>query len=340
MTSLMIEVKNLSKDYKLKRQSIFEKDSYVKAVRNVSFRLFSGETLGLVGESGSGKSTTGQIILQLVKQTNGEVYYKGQDVSKFSVKELKSWRKHVQIVFQDPYSSLNPKKTIQWILTEPLAIHQIGTKSTRHEKVIKTLHDVGLDESYLKRYPHELSGGQRQRVAIASAIILNPELIVIDEGVSALDVSVQAQILNLLKELQDKYNLTYLFISHDLNVIQYFSDRIAVMYLGEIVEILNVDDVDGKPMHPYTQTLFSSIPQVIDSGGERIVLKGDIPSASNIPSGCAFHTRCPYVTDQCRTVKPNLKEIAHGHEVSCHLVGLGGLHLKEKERLHENRGVI
>lgn len=335
-----MEVKNISKHFKLKRQSIFSKDSYVKAVQNVSFQLYSGETLGLVGESGSGKSTTGQIILQLVEQTTGEVFYKGQDVSKFSAKELKNWRKYVQIVFQDPYSSLNPKKTIQWILTEPLAIHRIGTKSTRHEMVIKTLHDVGLDESYLKRYPHELSGGQRQRVAIASAIILNPEIIVIDEGVSALDVSVQAQILNLLKELQEKYQLTYLFISHDLNVIQYLSDRIAVMYLGEIVEILNVDDVDGKPMHPYTRTLFSSIPQVDDSGDKRIVLTGDIPSASNVPSGCAFHTRCPYVTDKCKTVKPDLKEVSHGHDVRCHLVGLGGLHLNEKERLHENRGVI
>jgi len=319
MRESIIEVKELTKEYKSPRPTFWQKDTVVKAVNKVSFQLFSGESFGLVGESGCGKSTTGQLMLQLIKQTSGSIFYKGKDVSQFSSKELKDWRKEVQIVFQDPYSSLNPKRNIEWILNEPLEIHKIGTKATRKELVLQTLDDVGLDASYLKRMPFELSGGQRQRVAIASAIILKPEFILIDEGVSALDVSIQAQILNLLNELQKKYQLTYFFISHDLNVVQYFCDRIAVMYLGEIVEIVKTEDIGDMPQHPYAQALFSSIPHVVDRGHESIVLKGDIPSPSDPPSGCTFHTRCPSATEICKADKPDLKPVFENHLVSCHL---------------------
>ncbi|MFD1848842.1 ABC transporter ATP-binding protein [Oceanobacillus bengalensis] len=312
MTIAIVEVENLHKHFK-------QKSSLVKAVNGVSFTLYEGETFGLVGESGCGKSTTGEVLLQLTKQTSGIVKYKGRDVTSFSKKELKNWRKDVQIVFQDPYSSLNPKKNVGWILNEPLRIHQIGNRATRFEKVLRTLEDVGLDASYLERFPHELSGGQRQRVAIASAIILDPVFIVIDEGVSALDVSVQAQILNLLKELQRKYKLTYLFISHDLNVVQYFCDRIAVMYLGEIVEIGKTEEISAAPKHPYAEALFSAIP-MHDEDDRRIVLEGDLPDPSNPPSGCPFHTRCAYALEICRSEKPIARSVGDGtHKVSCHL---------------------
>lgn len=331
MREPIIEVKGLTKEYTVPRTNFWQKTTHVQAVNKVSLQLYSGESFGLVGESGCGKSTTGQLILQLIKQTSGSIFYKGEDVSQFSSKQLKNWRKEVQIVFQDPYSSLNPKKNIEWILNEPLEIHKIGTKASRKELIAKTLEDVGLDASYAKRMPDELSGGQRQRVAIASAIILKPEFIVIDEGVSALDVSVQAQILNLLKDLQKKYQLTYFFISHDLNVVQYFCDRIAVMYLGEIVEVLETEDVDKMPQHPYARALFSSIPHLIDQGHKSIVLKGDIPSPSNPPSGCTFHTRCPLATEACRTEKPELKLVKENHLVSCHL---------KKKKTFEKRNAV
>lgn len=331
MMEPIIEVKELTKQYKINRKHFLAKDTFVKAVNHISLKLYSGETFGLVGESGCGKSTTGQVILQLIKQTSGKIIYKGEDVSQFSAKRLKNWRREVQIVFQDPYSSLNPKKTIQWTLNEPLEIHNIGTKESRKALIIKTLEDVGLDANYLNRTPHELSGGQRQRVAIASAIILNPEFIVIDEGVSALDVSVQAQILNLLKELQKKYQLTYLFISHDLNVIQYFCDRIAVMYLGEIVEVVKTDEIGLMPQHPYAQALFSSIPHMNDDDQKSVVLKGDILSPNDLQSGCAFQTRCPLAMEVCKQEKPELKSIAENHVVSCHL---------KEEESYENRCAI
>ncbi|MET3698779.1 peptide/nickel transport system ATP-binding protein/oligopeptide transport system ATP-binding protein [Bacillus oleivorans] len=321
MTVPLLEVNILHKHYKHGKSGLFDKATFVKAVNGVTFSLYPGETFGLVGESGCGKSTTGQVILQLIKQTSGTIKYKGEDISSFSSSKLKEWRKAVQIVFQDPYSSLNPKKTIGWILNEPLVIHKIGNKASREKKILQILEDVGLDASFLNRYPHELSGGQRQRVAIASAIILNPEFIVIDEGVSALDVSVQAQILNLLKKLQKQYKLTYLFISHDLNVVRYFCDRIAVMYLGEIVEIGKAEDFGVKPLHPYADALFSAIP-TLDEEHHRIVLKGDLPNPSNPPSGCPFHTRCPYVLDICKTVKPETKSLREEHLVSCHKVVL------------------
>lgn len=281
MTIPIIEVENVYKYYKQARKSFSDKNKYVKAVNGVSFSLYEGESFGLVGESGSGKSTLGQVILQLIKQTSGTVKYRGKNVSTYTKKELKAWRKQVQIVFQNPYASLNPKKTIGWIMEEPLNIHRIGNKAFRRQRVMEVLEEVGLDHTFMDRYPHELSGGQRQRIAIASAIILEPEFMVIDEGVSALDASVQAQILNLLKRLQRKYRLTYLFISHDLNVVQYFCDRIAVMYLGEIVEIGETEELGRSPRHPYTKALFSSILS-LDESEELKLLDGDLPSLLEI----------------------------------------------------------
>ncbi|RKQ35836.1 ABC transporter ATP-binding protein [Oceanobacillus halophilus] len=318
MTEALVELENIHKYYKQRRRKLTDKNKYVKAVHGVSFSVKEGESFGLVGESGSGKSTVGQVILQLTDLTQGSVRYRGKDVASFTKRNLKDWRKKVQIVFQDPYASLNPKKTVGWILNEPLTIHKMGDKYYRKNKVLQTLEDVGLDDSYLNRYPHELSGGQRQRVAIASAIILNPEFIVIDEGVSALDVSVQAQILNLLKRLQKKYNLTYLFISHDLNVVQYFCDRIAVMYLGEIVEIGKTEELGTSPRHPYAEALFSSI-LLHDEEEKRIVLEGDLPNPADPPSGCPFHTRCKYAMNVCRVTKPTTSFFSGEHKVSCHL---------------------
>ena len=317
----LIEIENMKKFYKQKRTNIFEKPSFVKAVNGISLTLYEGEAFGLVGESGCGKSTIGQLIIQLMKQTDGTIRYKGKDVSTFSTKQLKAWRQEVQIVFQDPYSSLNPKKTIKWILNEPLALHRIGDKAYRNEKIIQTLKEVGLDPSFLYRYPHELSGGQRQRVAIAAAIILEPRFIVIDEGVSALDVSVQAQIINLLKELQEKYSLTYLFISHDLNIVQYFCDRIAVMYMGEIVEHGTTEEIRAYPKHPYTQALFSAIP-TIGNKQSSTKLKGDLPDTSDPPCGCTFHPRCPHAFERCKFEKPSTVTISKGHEAACHLMKL------------------
>ncbi|WP_217588159.1 ABC transporter ATP-binding protein [Lentibacillus saliphilus] len=327
----VLEVEGIHKYYQDKK--LFGKEqSVVKAVNGVSFSLNKGEAFGLVGESGCGKSTTGKVIAQLIKQTSGVVRFQGQDLAELSAKQLKAWRKQVQIVFQDPYSSLNPKKTLEWILEEPLIIHKLGDKTWRRKRVIQVLADVGLDASFLKRYPHELSGGQRQRIAIAAALVLKPELIVIDEGVSALDVSVQAQILNLLKKLQHKYDLTYIFISHDLNVVQYFCDRIAVMYLGEIVETGTTEDIGDQPKHPYSQALFSAKP-TMEGTTDRIILKGDMPDPAHAPAGCPFHTRCPLAMEQCGHVKPERVQMAGMHHVSCHLY-------EEGDMSHENRRCI
>lgn len=262
MAEPIIEVKNLSKIYKLPQKKFREKAAFIHAVKDVSFDVFPSESFGIVGESGSGKSTIAQLIMGLNKQTDGEIYFKGERIADFSRQERKELYRHLQIVFQDPYSSLNPKRTIEWTLTEPLVIHKIGNKAVRKEKVIAVLEEVGLGESYLKKMPHELSGGQRQRVAIASALILEPEVIIIDEGVSALDVSIQAAILNLLNALKKKRNLTYIFISHDLNVVQYFCDKIAVVYLGELLEIFDTEEFEHVEHAPYTKKLFEAIPSV------------------------------------------------------------------------------
>lgn len=262
MIKPIIEVKNIKKSYKVAQKKFNQKTSYVHAVDDVSFHVLPGESFGIVGESGSGKSTIAHLIMGMNKLTDGKIYFKGKDITQLSHAEQKTLYRHLQIVFQDPYSSLNPRKTIEWTLMEPLIIHSLGTKASRKQKVIEVLEEVGLDASYLKKMPHELSGGQRQRIAIASALILNPEVIIIDEGVSALDVSIQASILNLLNELKEKHNLTYLFISHDLNVIQYFCDRIAVVYLGELVEHFRTEEYHEIEHADYTQKLFNAIPSV------------------------------------------------------------------------------
>ncbi|AVV58432.1 ABC transporter ATP-binding protein [Paenibacillus glucanolyticus] len=319
MNTALIEVEGLVKYYAVPRQGLWESQQYVKAVDNVSFTIREGETFGLVGESGCGKSTTGQLLVRLLQQTGGSIRYRGRDVTGLDRREMRILRQEIQIVFQDPYASLNPKKQIGWILEEPLIIHRIGDKQERRKIVASVLEQVGLDNSFLKRYPHELSGGQRQRVGIAAALVLNPKFIVIDEAVSALDVSIQSQILNLLKELQHRHGLTYLFISHDLNVIQYMSDRIGVMYLGRLAEIIDVAQAGREPVHPYTQALFSSIPQVKATQRERILLQGDLPSPLTPPTGCTFHPRCPYAMDRCHQEMPELKPYSTGNMVSCHL---------------------
>lgn len=318
MSGALIRANALTKHYPVPKQGLLEKRQVLRAVDGVSFAINEGEIFGLVGESGCGKSTTGQLLVQLVKQTQGELYFQGRPLGGLSAGEMKSLRRDVQIVFQDPYSSLNPKKTIGWTLEEPLIIHRIGDKMTRRRIVAETLEQVGLDPGYASRYPHELSGGQRQRVGIAAALVLSPKFIVIDEAVSALDVSVQSQILNLLKELQMKRGLTYLFISHDLNVVEYISDRVGVMYLGKMVEIFEVGREGAEPLHPYTKALFSAIPDV-KMRKERVTLQGEVPSPIDPPSGCAFHPRCPLATDRCRSAAPELKRVGPGHEISCHL---------------------
>ena len=289
------------------------------AVDDLSFNIEKGKTLGVVGESGCGKSTLGRVILRLIDSTEGEVLFEGKDVLKYSKAEMRAMRKSMQIIFQDPYSSLNPRMTVYDLISAPLEVYKVGTKEERREMVEEILQEVGLDKQYLNRFPHEFSGGQRQRIGIARALILNPEFVVCDEPVSALDVSIQAQIINLLKELQEKYNLTFLFISHDLSVVEYISDTVGVMYLGTIVETAPKKELYANPRHPYTRALLSAVPiPDPEVKKERITLKGDLPSPSNPPSGCLFHTRCPHCTEKCKTQVPTPAEIAPGHIVKCH----------------------
>ncbi|AJY75934.1 ABC transporter ATP-binding protein [Paenibacillus beijingensis] len=299
------------------------KRQVLRAVDDVSLTIHEGETLGLVGESGCGKSTTGQIAARLLPPSGGKLLYRGEDVSKPAAGAAsRTLRRRIQYVFQDPYTSLNPRFTIGRLLGEPLQINRLCSRKERLRRVEEMLEIIGLDASYIGRYPHELSGGQRQRIGIARALMLNPELLVLDEPVSALDVSVQAQILNLLKKLQRELSLTYLFISHDLNVIHYMSDKVAVMYLGKIVEIADVDSLYSDPLHPYTQALVSSIPaDDRHAKREKIILKGDLPSPLDIPAGCPFQTRCAHVHERCLAAAPSLKETAPSHSVSCHLYG-------------------
>ncbi|WP_312113092.1 ABC transporter ATP-binding protein [Brevibacillus reuszeri] len=322
MSKALIQVDALTKHYPLPKMKLLEKRQFVQAVNEISFEIAEGEIFGLVGESGCGKSTTGQMLVQLVKESQGSIYYRDQQINGITTTEMKALRRDLQIVFQDPSSSLNPKKTIGWLLEEPLIIHGYTNKTTRKEIVIETLEQVGLGSDYLKRYPHELSGGQKQRVGIAAALVLKPRFIVIDEAVSALDVSVQSQILNLLLELRSKLGLTYLFISHDLNVVQYISDRVGVMYLGRLVEVFDVDQSVNGPLHPYTKALFSAIPDV-KSTRERMVLKGDVPNPLSVPDGCPFHPRCPLAIEKCSKERPALRTIAPHHAVSCHLIEEG-----------------
>lgn len=309
----LVEVRGLVKHFPVEGS-----DDVVRAVDGVTFEIMRGETLGLVGESGCGKSTVGRCLLRLIEPTAGKVTFDGRDVLSLGKSELRALRREMQIVFQDPYASLNPRMKVGDIVGEPLVIHKIGSKNERSDRVAELLRRVGLDPDYRKRYPHEFSGGQRQRIGVARTLALNPKLIVADEPVSALDVSVQAQVVNLLQDLQEEFGLTYLFISHGLAVVEHISTRVAVMYLGRIVEIAEAAELYLGPLHPYTQALLSAIP-VPDPkrGRERIVLQGDVPTPINPPSGCRFRTRCPMALEECARVDPELREVAPGHEVAC-----------------------
>ena len=292
----------------------------VKAVDDVSFEIMKGQTFGVVGESGCGKSTLGRTLIRLQQPTDGRIYLNGTDIAGLKGAQLKEMRKEAQIIFQDPSACLNPRRTIKQILMEPFEIHNLKGKIDVDAKIMELLQLVGLDSYHLSRYPHELSGGQKQRIGIARALALEPQIIICDEAVSALDVSVQAQVLNLLQELKEKLGLTYFFISHNLNVVYQVSDRVGVMYLGKMVEIANYDQLYEKRYHPYTEALLSAIPQVDqEEQKERIHLEGEVPSPYDPPSGCHFHTRCPKACDKCRQTAPELKEVAPGHYVACHL---------------------
>jgi oligopeptide transport system ATP-binding protein len=320
---VLLDVNNLTMHFPLTQGIIFQRQvGAVKAVDDVSFEVYEGETLGLVGESGCGKSTTGRAILQLYKPTAGEVVFDGQDLTQLDGGAMRRMRRHLQMIFQDPYTSLNPRMTVGSIISEPMQIHNLVPKNQRNQRVQELLETVGLNPYFANRYPHEFSGGQRQRIGVARALAANPQFIVADEPVSALDVSIQAQIINLLEELQEEFNLTYLFIAHDLSVVRHISDRVAVMYLGKIAELADRNELYDDPLHPYTKALLSAVPipdPVIEKKRERIILTGDVPSPINPPSGCVFHTRCPYVMDVCRKVTPRFVDQGGGHYVACHL---------------------
>lgn len=320
----LLSVKNLQMHFPITKGIIFQSQvGAIKAVDGINFTLFKGETLGLVGESGCGKSTTGRAILQLYRPTAGEVIFEGIDLTKIKGEELRKTRRRMQMIFQDPYASLNPRMTVGSIIGEPLEVHGIGkNKVERQERVQELLRIVNLNPYFVNRYPHEFSGGQRQRIGIARALAVNPAFIVCDEPISALDVSIQAQIINLLEDLQQELNLTYLFIAHDLSVVRHISSRIAVMYLGKIVELADRDELYADPKHPYTQALLSAVPipdPVIEGKRKRMILEGDVPSPANPPKGCHFCTRCPRVMDICREHEPEFKNDGKGHYVACFL---------------------
>ena len=318
----MVEARNLVKYYPILGGVFLKEVAAVKAVDDVSLTIRSGETMGLVGESGCGKTTFGRAILRLEEPTAGEVIFKGRNLLACDAKEMRGLRKQMQIIFQDPFSSLNPRKTIAQIIGEPLLVHGMKNRKQREERVLYLLDVVGLRPEQMRRYPHMFSGGQRQRIGVARALALNPELIVCDEAVSALDVSIQAQVLNLLKDLQQEFGLTYLFISHDLHVVEHISDRVAVMYLGKIVEMAPSKDLYKMPLHPYSQALLSASPMPDPKRKhKRIILKGDVPSPIDPPSGCRFHTRCIYARDLCSRKEPALREIESRHFAACHFAG-------------------
>ena len=320
---VLLDVRGLQMHFPVSKGVIFQsKVGEIKAVDGVSFQIMRGETLGLVGESGCGKTTIGRCILQLLKPTGGEVRFRGQDLTQLSGRAMRPLRKELQVIFQDPYGSLNPRMTVGAIVEEPLIIHKIGDRNERKNRVQELFEVVGLNPNMMDRYPYEFSGGQRQRIGIARALAVNPTFIVCDEPVSALDVSIQAQVINLLRSLQERFDLTYLFIAHDLSVVRHISDRVAVMYLGKIVEITGRDELYRDPKHPYTRALLSAVPipdPVVEASRERIILTGDVPSPIDPPKGCSFHPRCPFAMDVCREITPVLKQTTQGHSVACHL---------------------
>jgi oligopeptide transport system ATP-binding protein len=320
----LLRVENLTKHFPITRGIVIQRQvGAVQAVDKVSFDIRHGETLGLVGESGCGKSTTGRTILQLHRATSGKVYYRDTDLTELKGEPLRRARRDMQMIFQDPYASLNPRLTVGNIIGEPLEVHNIGTRKERRERVQELLKLVGLSPYYINRYPHEFSGGQRQRIGVARALALQPEFIVCDEPISALDVSIQAQVVNLLEELQEKFGLTYLFIAHDLSMVRHISDRTAVMYLGKVVELASRNELYSNPLHPYTQALLSAVPipdPTKEAKRQRIILEGDVPSPVNPPSGCRFHPRCPLAIDVCKQVEPEWRDVGSDHWVACHVV--------------------
>ncbi len=321
MSTPLLEIVNLEKKFEVNRGGVFRSNTaYVQAVDNVSLKLFEGETLGLVGESGCGKSTLARLILRLLEPTAGNIFFDGRDITNLKGRRLGKFRSDIQMIFQDPYSSLNPRKTVKQILRSPLDVHKTLSRKERDMRVDELLEQVGLNRAYLKYYPHQFSGGMRQRVGIARAIALKPRLLIADEPVSALDVSIQVQILNLLRDLQDQLGLTILFIAHDVSVVQYMSNRIALMYLGQLVELADREIIYSAPQHPYAQALMSAVP-VLDQerAHKRIILEGDVPNPMDPPSGCRFHTRCWISEAKCKTIVPEWRSVAKDHYVACHL---------------------
>jgi oligopeptide transport system ATP-binding protein len=324
MADILIAAHHLQKHFPVKLGGILSRQKgMIRAVDGVDFEIRRGETLGLVGESGSGKSTIGRLLLRLLTPTHGEIHFNGQDIARLNEAQLRPLRRHMQMVFQDPFSSLNPRRTVGESVGYPLKVQRVCQSTRELEERVRHLFDVvGLEPYFMNRYPHEFSGGQRQRVGIARALALNPQFIILDEPVSALDVSIQAQVLTLLQELQDHFRLTYLFISHDLNVVEYLSTRVMVIYLGKVAELASAEELYRMPLHPYTQALLSANPPLAptEASAGRIVLKGEIPSPLDVPSGCRFRTRCPIAMARCAEVEPPMLEVAPGHHVACHAV--------------------
>ncbi len=319
MSELLLEVNGLKKYFPITGGILGRKKGEVKAVDDVSFYVNKGETLGIVGESGCGKSTTGRLLMRLIEASDGRVVFEDKEITSMSKSELRKTRRDIQMVFQDPYASLNPRHSIEQILEEPLIVHGIGTKEERKKQVKEMLEVVGLSSYHAKRYPHQFSGGQRQRIGIAKALMTRPKLIIADEPVSALDVSIQAQVLNLMKDIQKEFQLTYIFIAHDLGVVRHISNRVGVMYLGRLIELAESEELYENPKHPYTQALLSAVPiPDPDMKRETILIQGELPSPSNPPSGCAFHTRCAQCMDICKTTRPEEHNL-NGHYVACHL---------------------
>jgi len=322
--NVLLQVDNLVKYFPIKKGIIFQKEvAAVHAVDGISFNVHKGETLGLVGESGCGKSTTGRSILQLYRPTSGSVVFDGVNLVELKGEDLRKMRRKMQMIFQDPYASLNPRMTVGEIIGEPLVVHNLASTKEVQERVANLLELVGLNPAFANRYPHEFSGGQRQRIGVARALSLQPSFIVCDEPISALDVSIQAQVVNLLEDLQSQFNLTYLFVAHDLSMVRHISDRVAVMYLGVIVEIASRNELYSNPLHPYTQALLSAVPipdPITDAKRKRTILEGDVPSPVNPPSGCRFRTRCPIADSICSETRPEFREASPGHFVACHMV--------------------